>query len=120
MIRPSVVKAVTLRGTGRWSNRGMALRALLVAGSLFAAACSSSRATSPSVPVASDASIGTSAKLDSVTAGVQIGTAPTAPAGWAPPAKITPVPDLPGKFQSVGDTPPPGDKVRVFFFGMQF
>ncbi len=99
MIRPGVVQA------------------LLVAGSLLAAACSSNGATSPTAP---DVSTGAPVKPGGVTAGVPIGSAPTAPAGWAPPAKITPVADLPGKFQSVGDAPPPGAKVRVFFFGMQF
>ncbi len=102
MIRPGVVDV---------------LRALLVAGSLIAAACSNGRATSPTAP---DSATGAPAKSGGVTAGVQIGSAPAAPAGWAPPTKITPVTDLPGKFQSVGDTPPPGTKVRVFFFGMQF
>ncbi len=90
MIRPGVVEA---------------LRALLVAGSLIATACSNGGATSPSAP---DASTGAPAKPGGVTAGVPIGSAPAAPAGWAPPTKITPVTDLPGKFQSVGDTSPPG------------
>ncbi len=93
------------------------LRALLVAGSLIATACSNGGATSPTTPDTSTAAPATSG---GVMAGVQIGSAPPAPAGWAPPTKITPVTDLPGKFQSVGDTPPPGTKVRVFFFGMQF
>lgn len=102
MIRPGVVQA------------------LLVAVSLCAVACSSNGATNPTAPTAPDVSTGAPAKAGSVTAGVPIGSAPTAPAGWAPPAKITPVADLPGKFQSVADTPPPGGRVRVFFFGMQF
>jgi hypothetical protein len=52
---------------------------------------------------------------------MQIGTLPTAPAGWAPPASITPLNPLPGKFQSTSTTPAqPGAKVRVFFLGMQW
>jgi len=52
---------------------------------------------------------------------MQIGTLSTAPAGWMPPAKITPIDPTPGMFKSVGDTPQPGgSKVRVFFFGMQW
>jgi len=100
--------------------RSGVVQALLLAGSLFAAACSSNGATSPTAPTAPHVPTGAPATAGSVMAGGQIGSAPTAPAGWAPPAKITPVADLPGKFQSVADTPPPGTKVRVFFFGMQF
>lgn len=117
MIRRGCVAALVVGRTSPWSARSTALRALLLAGSLFAAACSSGGATSSTVPAAST---GAPAQPSGVTAGVQIGSAPTAPAGWAPPTKITPVTDLPGKFQSVADTPPSGARVRVFFFGMQF
>ncbi|MDQ6669218.1 MAG: hypothetical protein M3069_00365 [Chloroflexota bacterium] len=117
MIRLVCVEGLAVHGTVPWSDRTTPLRALLVAGLLFLAACSSGGVPSPTAPAAST---GAPAKLDGVTAGVQIGSAPTAPAGWSPPTKITPVTELPGKFQSVADTPPPGDKVRVFFFGMQF
>jgi len=89
----------------------------LAAFSLVGAAYSSSGGTpaaAPAPPTVGPAASGV------VTAGVQIGTMPTVPAGWAPPAKIAPVDPPPGMFKVVSDTPQPGAKVRVFFLGMQW
>jgi hypothetical protein len=101
-----------------WVSRKAILPALLAAVSLVGAACSSSGATPPAAPA--PPTVGPAAN-GVVTAGTQIGTLPTAPAGWAPPAKITPVDPPPGMFHSTGDAPAqPGAKVRVFFLGMQW
>lgn len=52
---------------------------------------------------------------------MQIGSAPAAASGWAPPPQIAPVTPLPGMYQSVGTAPAtPLAKVRVFFLGMQW
>jgi hypothetical protein len=94
------------------------LLSALLAASVVGAACSSGGATSTAAPAPPTAA---SAVKGLVTAGVQIGTLPSAPAGWAPPAKITPVNPPPGMFQSTGDAPAQsGAKVRVFFLGMQW
>ena len=37
---------------------------------------------------------------------------------WARPMNVAPLP-AEGKFEVISDTPWPGDKVRVFFFGVQ-
>ena len=93
--------------------------ALLAAFSLLGGGCSSGGATNPTAPAA--AAPPTLAPGAAVPAGTQIGTLPSAPAAWTPPAKITPVNPLPGMFQSTGDVPAqPGAKVRVFFLGMQW
>src|SRR5262245_13194334 len=84
---------------------------------VLATACSPATTNAPAASTAS----GTPASAVAVTAGAQIGTASAAPAGWAPPSKITPVDPLPGMFKSVGDTPAqPDARVRVFFLGMQW
>lgn len=86
---------------------------LLVA--LFAMACaSSSSAPGSAAPAA------TSAPPQSTAS------------GWTRPTDVTPLTDLPsatsvggkaasgaGAFQIISQTPWPGDKVRVFFFGVQ-
>ena len=98
--------------------RTRALGMLRISASLLGTACS---AAGPSTPGATTAPASAPEKAGAVTAGMQIGTSPLAPAGWTPPTKITPVSPLPGTFQSVGDTPAqPGAKVRVFFLGMQW
>ena len=95
-----------------------ALPAVLTVATLLGTACSAGSTTSPAAPTAPAAA---QAKPGSVTAGMQIGTAAAAPAGWAPPARITPIDPPPGMFKSVGDAPPqPAAKVRVFFLGMQW
>jgi hypothetical protein len=95
--------------------------ALLAAFSLLGAACSSGSTTSPAAPAAPPPSTVAPAANGAVTAGAQIGLLPSAPAGWAPPRKITPINPPPGMFQSTGDAPAqPGAKVRVFFLGMQW
>jgi hypothetical protein len=93
--------------------RPKGLPMVLAALSLTAAACSGAAATPTLVPT-----ITTSGE---VVAGTTIGTLPSAPSGWAPPASIAPVSPLPGMFQSVGTSPNPAvGKVRVFFLGMQW
>src|SRR5579872_4910371 len=96
---------------------------LVAAMSMLGAACASgtTQPTAATAPAATAAPGATAAPAagSGVTAGVQIGTLPTAPAGWAPPATITPVNPPPGMFQSVGTAPQPQvGKVRVFFLGM--
>jgi hypothetical protein len=85
---------------------------------LVAAACAPAASTSAppsSTPAASSATPAPKAAIGEVTAGAAIGSASAAPAGWMPPAKITPVNPVPGMFKSVGDAPPqPAAKVRVF------
>jgi hypothetical protein len=91
---------------------------MIAVGALVLAGCSSGGASN--VPAAS-ATAPAPGKPGAVVAGAQIGTLPTVPAGWMPPARITPANPLPGMFQSVGDTPAqPAAKVRVFFLGMQW
>jgi hypothetical protein len=92
---------------------------------LVAAACAP--AASPTAPAASSTTAPSLATAvpqvaaGEVTAGLPIGTASSAPAGWTPPAKITPVNPVPGMFKSVGDAPAQAAaKVRVFFLGMQW
>jgi hypothetical protein len=98
-----------------------AVPALMATFSLVVAACSSSGAPGPtSAAVAPAPPTAVPPANGAVTAGTQIGTLPSAPAGWTPPATIAPVNPLPGMFQSVGTTPQPGAKVRVFFLGMQW
>jgi hypothetical protein len=94
------------------------LPTLLTLAALAATACTATTASTPTTPAAPAAA---QTKPGEVSAGMQIGTAPAAPAGWAPPARITPVDPVPGMFKSVGDMPAqPGAKVRVFFLGMQW
>ena len=87
---------------------------------LFATACAGSSAPPPatSAPAAAPAA--------------QPAAQSTA-AGWTRPMDVTPLTDLPsaassaggkaasgaGVFQVISQTPWPGDKVRVFFFGVQ-
>jgi len=95
-----------------------ALPIVLSVATLAVTACSAGTAVTPTAPVAANVAPPQPA---TVTAGMQIGAAPAAPNGWAPPSRITPVDPLPGMFKSVGDTPPqPDAKVRVFFLGMQW
>lgn len=111
------IESLAAAGRPPWVSGKAILPALMAAFSLVGAACSSSGATpaaAPAPPTVGPAASGV------VTAGAQIGTMPTVPAGWAPPAKITPVDPPPGMFRSVSDTPQPGAKVRVFFLGMQW
>jgi hypothetical protein len=97
--------------------------ALVAAFSLLGAACAGGGTTQPATAPTTAAAPPTTAlaKTGPVTPGTMIGTLPTAPGGWAPPATLTPVNPLPGMFQSVGTTPQPQvGKVRVFFLGMQW
>jgi hypothetical protein len=101
---------------GRLSSR--ALPIFLSVATVAVTACSAGTAVTPTAPSAAKVAPPQPA---GVTAGMQIGTAPAAPSGWAPPAKIAPVDPLPGMFKSVGESPPqPDAKVRVFFLGMQW
>jgi hypothetical protein len=91
------------------------LSSLVLSGTILAAACAPATTTTSTLAGA------TPARAVAVNAGMQIGNTPPAPAGWAPPAKVTPVDPVPGMFKSVGDAPPqPAPKVRVFFLGMQW
>jgi hypothetical protein len=93
---------------------------------LLATACAGGSSTPGSAPPAT-----TSAPAVAQPA-AQAPTQPTA-SGWTHPTDVTPLTDLPtssssvggkaasgaGAFQVISQTPWPGDKVRVFFFGVQ-
>jgi hypothetical protein len=88
---------------------------------VLAMACASSPSSSGSAPPAPT----------SAPAVAQVAAQSTA-SGWTRPMDVTPLTDLPtatsvggkaasgaGAFQIISQTPWPGDKVRVFFFGVQ-
>ena len=87
---------------------------------LLATACVGSPATSGGAPPAATSAPAAQAPAQSTAA------------GWTHPMDVTPLGDLPaaagvggkaasnaGAFQVISQTPWPGDKVRVFFFGVQ-
>ena len=93
---------------------------------LFAVACTGSSPTSGSA--ASSATSAPAAAQPASQAPAQ-----STASGWTRPMDVTPLTDLPsaaasvggkaasgaGAFQIISQTPWPGDKVRVFFFGVQ-
>jgi hypothetical protein len=92
---------------------------------LFAMACTGS---SPNSGSAAPAATSAPAAAQPTTQAAQ-----STAAGWTRPMDVTPLTDLPsaassvggkaasgvGAFQVISQTPWPGDKVRVFFFGVQ-
>ena len=95
----------------RWS-----ISAGIVALALVAAACAQPGAAPASAPAGS-APAASQAPPQAVSQAAPPAAAAPA-ASWQRPADVTPLP-AEGKFEVISETPWPGQKVRVFFFGVQ-
>jgi hypothetical protein len=104
----------------RWSvSVGMLVLALVAtacaqpaAAPPSAASGSSTTASQASAPVAPAGNAGAVSQAPSQPAAVAI------PVSWQRPADVAPLP-ADAKFDVIADAPWPGQKVRVFFFGIQ-